>query len=91
MLDLRQKNFQKKIKNRVFFEADHNLLEFFKKYISIFYYLRDEYFYKSNQKQYIELFALLLVFILQTYALLVPFKGFPVFEIRKNLDLRKIC
>ena len=30
------------------------------------------------------------VFILQTYTLLVPFKGFPVFEIRKNLDLGKI-
>ena len=27
---------------------------------------------------------------LQTYALLVTFKGFPVFEIRKNLDLRKV-
>ena len=30
------------------------------------------------------------VFILQTYALLVIFKGFSVFEIKKNLDLRKI-
>ena len=30
------------------------------------------------------------MFILQTYALLVTFNGFPVFEIRKNLDLRKI-
>ena len=45
---------------------------------------------KNNQKHCMELFALLLVFILQTYALLVPFKTFPVFEIRKNLDLRKI-
>ena len=35
-------------------------------------------------------FALFHVFILQTYALLVTFNGFPVFEIRKNLDLRKI-
>ena len=34
-------------------------------------------------------FALFHVFILQTYALLVTFNGFPVFEIRKNLDLRK--
>ena len=30
------------------------------------------------------------MFILETYALLVTFNGFPVFEIRKNLDLRKI-
>ena len=35
-------------------------------------------------------FALFHVFILQTYALLVTFEGFPVFKIRKNLDLRKI-
>ena len=35
-------------------------------------------------------FVLFQVVILQTYALLVTFKGFPVFEIRKNLDLRKI-
>ena len=34
--------------------------------------------------------VLLQVFILKTYALLVAFNGFPVFEIRKNLDLRKI-
>ena len=42
---------------------------------------------KSNKYK---TFALFHVFILQTYALLVTFKGFPVFEIRKNLDLRKI-
>ena len=42
---------------------------------------------KSNKYK---AFALFHVFILQTYALLVTFKGFPVFEIRKNLDLRKI-
>ena len=30
------------------------------------------------------------VFFLQIYALLVAFSGFLVFEIRKNLDLRKI-
>ena len=42
---------------------------------------------KSNEYK---TFALFHVFILQTYALLVTFKGFPVFEIRKNLDLRKI-
>ena len=42
---------------------------------------------KSNKYRAFELFH---VFILQTYALLVTFKGFPVFEIRKNLDLRKI-
>ena len=41
---------------------------------------------KSNKYK---AFALFHVFILQTYALLVTFKGFPVFEIRKNLDLRK--
>ena len=35
-------------------------------------------------------FALFNAFILQTYALLVTFNGFPVFEIRKNLDLRNI-
>ena len=35
-------------------------------------------------------FVLFHVFILQTYALLVTLKGFPVFEIRKNLGLRKI-
>ena len=42
---------------------------------------------KSNEYK---TFALFHVFILQTYALLVTFNGFPVFEIRKNLDLRKI-
>ena len=42
---------------------------------------------KSNKYK---AFALFHVFILQTYALLVTFKGYPVFEIRKNLDLRKI-
>ena len=42
---------------------------------------------KSNEYK---TFALFHVFILQTYALLVTFKGFPLFEIRKNLDLRKI-
>ena len=42
---------------------------------------------KSNKYK---TFALFHVLILQTYALLVTFKGFPVFEIRKNLDLRKI-
>ena len=42
---------------------------------------------KSNEYN---TFALFHVFILQTYALLVTFIGFPVFEIRKNLDLRKI-
>ena len=35
-------------------------------------------------------FVLCQVFILQTYALLVILKGFPVLEIRKNLDLGKI-
>ena len=43
---------------------------------------------KSNEYK---TFALFHVFILQTYALLVTFNGFLVFEIRKNLDLRKIC
>ena len=42
---------------------------------------------KSNKYK---TFALFHVFILQTYALLVTFNGFPVFDIRKNLDLRKI-
>ena len=42
---------------------------------------------KSNKYK---AFVLFHVFILQTYALLVTFKGFSVFEIRKNLDLRKI-
>ena len=42
---------------------------------------------KSNKYK---TFAFFHVFILKTYALLVTFKGFPVFEIRKNLDLRKI-
>ena len=42
---------------------------------------------KSNEYK---TFALFHVFILKTYALLVTFNGFPVFEIRKNLDLRKI-
>ena len=42
---------------------------------------------KSNE---FKKFALVHVFILKTYALLVTFNGFPVFEIRKNLDLRKI-
>merc|ERR1712008_431999 len=42
---------------------------------------------KSNEYK---TFALFHLFILQTYALLVTFNGFPVFEIRKNLDLRKI-
>ena len=42
---------------------------------------------KSNEYK---TFALFHVFIFQTYALLVSFNGFPVFEIRKNLDLRKI-
>ena len=42
---------------------------------------------KSNEYK---TFALFHVFILQTYALLVTFNSFPVFEIRKNLDLRKI-
>ena len=42
---------------------------------------------KSNEYK---IFALFHVFILQTYALLVTFNGFPVSEIRKNLDLRKI-
>ena len=35
-------------------------------------------------------FAMFHEFILQTYAVLVDFNGIPVFEIRKNLDLRKI-
>ena len=35
-------------------------------------------------------FPLFHMFTLQTYALLVTLNGFPVFEIRKNLDLRKI-
>ena len=35
-------------------------------------------------------FALFHAFILQTYALLVTFNGFLVFEIRKNFDLTKI-
>ena len=34
-------------------------------------------------------FVLFQEVILQNYALLVTFKGFPAFEIRKNLDLRK--
>ena len=42
---------------------------------------------KSNEYK---TFALFHMSILQTYALLVTFNGFPVFEIRKNLDLRKI-
>ena len=42
---------------------------------------------KSNEYKK---FALFHVSILQSYAILVTFKGFPVFEIRKNLDLRKI-
>ena len=42
---------------------------------------------KSNK---CKTFALLNVFILQTYALSVTFDGFSVFEIRKDLDLRKI-
>ena len=42
---------------------------------------------KSNEYK---TFALFHVSILQTYALLVTFNGFPVFEIRKNLDLRKV-
>ena len=42
---------------------------------------------KSNEYK---TFALFHVSILQSYAILVTFKGFPVFEIRKNLDLRKI-
>merc|ERR1712085_172039 len=58
--------------------------------MGIFSNLKDENSYKNNQNYYIELFPFLLVFILQIYALLVPFKGFLVFEIRKNLDLRKI-
>ena len=42
---------------------------------------------KSNEYK---TFALFHVSILQSYAILVTSKGFPVFEIRKNLDLRKI-
>ena len=42
---------------------------------------------KSNEYK---TFALFHVSILQSYAILVTFKGFPVFEIRKNLDLRNI-
>ena len=42
---------------------------------------------KSNEYK---TFALFHVSILQSYAIIVTFKGFPVFEIRKNLDLRKI-
>ncbi len=42
---------------------------------------------KSNEYK---TFALFHVSILLTYALLVTFNGFPVFEIKKNLDLRKI-
>ena len=42
---------------------------------------------KSNEYK---TFALFHVSILQSYAILVTFKGFSVFEIRKNLDLRKI-
>ena len=42
---------------------------------------------KSNEYK---TFALFHVSILQSYAILVTFKGFPVFEIRKNLNLRKI-
>ena len=42
---------------------------------------------KSNEYK---TFALFHVSILQIDALLVTFNGFPVFEIRKNLDLRKI-
>ena len=42
---------------------------------------------KSNKYK---TFALFHAFILQTYALLVTFNGFLVFEIRKNLNLRKI-
>ena len=42
---------------------------------------------KSNEYK---TFALFHVSILQSYAILVTFKGFPVFEIRKNLDIRKI-
>ena len=42
---------------------------------------------KSNEYK---TFALFHVFIVQTNGLLVTFNGFPEFEIRKNLDLRKI-
>ena len=42
---------------------------------------------KSNEYK---TFALFHLSILQSYAISVTFKGFPVFEIRKNLDLRKI-
>ena len=42
--------------------------------------------YNDNQNT----LALFHAFTLQTYALLVTFNGFPVFEIRKNLNLRKI-
>ena len=56
----------------------------------------DHYFSQFKKKitksiRYVELFVLLLVsIILQTYVLLVPIKGFHVFEISKNLDLRNI-
>ena len=46
--------------------------------------------YKVNQKQSKKTFVSFQLFIFQIYALLVTFEGFPVFEIRKNLDLRKI-
>ena len=46
--------------------------------------------YKEIKSNKSKTFALFHVFILQTYTLLVTFKGFPLFEIRKNLDLRKI-
>ena len=42
---------------------------------------------KSNEYK---TFALFHLFILQTYAFLVTYNGFPVLEIRKNIDLRKI-
>ena len=46
--------------------------------------------YKVNQKRSKKKFVSFQLFIFQIYALLVTFEGFPVFEIRKNLDLRKI-
>ena len=72
------------------FKAGHNSFKFFKKYYFDIFLGKRWNVCKNNQKHCIKLFVILLVFILQNYVLLVPFKGFSVFEIRKKLDLRKI-
>ena len=70
--------------------ADSNFFKFFKTCILHFPIYQIKMFTMAIKSNKCKTFALLNVFILQTYALLVTFDGFPVFEIRKNLDLRKI-